>query len=91
MTLTVAELYMILTQRLIDAPEQVSHGREGWFFAENGVHSHLEPVNRIGSELFALGALQSPEPVRFMTEDEVVEKAKRVRSRARTVSQEGSC
>ena len=70
---------MILTQRLVETPERVSHGREGWFFAENGEHTHLDLVNRIGRELFALGALESPEPVRFLTEDEVVEKAKRVR------------
>ena len=70
---------MTLTQRLVETPERVSHGREGWFFAENGEHTHLDLVNRIGRELFALGALESVEPVRFLTEDEVVEKAKRVR------------
>ena len=71
---------MILTQRLVDTPEQVPHGRDGWFFAENGEHHHLDLVNRIGRELFALGALESAEPERFLTEEDVVEKAKRVRA-----------
>ena len=40
---------MILTQRLVDTPEQVPHGRDGWFFAENGEHLHLDLVNRLAA------------------------------------------
>ena len=78
----VASLYMLLMQKLVDAPETVAHGREGWYFVENGEHLHLDLVNRVGQELFALGVLESSEPVSFLTEEEVFEKAKRERFNA---------
>ena len=77
---------MLLMQKLVDAPETVSHGREGWYFVENGEHLHFDLVTRIGQELYALGAVESPEPVSFLTEEEVSEKAKWERNAANGAS-----
>ena len=69
---------MIIMQNLIESPEKLTYGREGWYFAENGEHLHYDLITRIGKDLFELGVLESAEPAVFKTEEEVVEGAKKV-------------
>ena len=75
---TVANLYMIILQNLINSPEKLTYGREGWYFAENGEHLHYDLIMHIAKDLFELGVLESAEPAVFKTEEEVVEGAKKV-------------
>ena len=74
---------MLLMRLIVDSPEKVAHGRDGWYFAESGEHLHFDLVNHVAQALFELGALESPEPVRFVTEEEVLEGAKKVRGSSR--------
>ena len=67
----VADLYMLFTQRLVDSPETVSHGREGYYFAENGEHTHADLAMHLGRTLFELGAVDTAEPLRFITPEQV--------------------
>ena len=69
---------MIILQNLINSPEKLTYGREGWYFAENGEHLHYDLIMHIAKDLFELGVLESAEPAVFKTEEEVVEGAKKV-------------
>ena len=74
----VVDLFTLLIENLLNAPEKVAHGAEGYYFAENGEHSHRELAEHLGQALYELGAVESPEPVRFLTQEEVDESAQKV-------------
>ena len=78
--LAVADLYMLLTPRLVHDPDSVSHGREGIYFAENGEHTHADLATHLGQTLFKLGAVSTAEPVRFVTAEDVQSDGMKVRA-----------
>ena len=78
--LPVADLYMLLTQRLVHDPDSVSHGREGIYFAENGEHTHADLAIHLGQTLYKLGAVSTAEPVRFVTAEDVQSDGMKVRA-----------
>ena len=64
---------------LLTEPDKVGTGREGYYFAENGEYLHYDLTMVITKALFELGAINSDEPVRFLTEEEVQAGALKVR------------
>ncbi|KAH9914491.1 NAD-P-binding protein [Epithele typhae] len=71
-----ASLYGIILRRLVSSPASITHGRDGYFFAENGEHLWLDLSRRVAEALFALGAIESAELVKFETEERIGEFAK---------------
>ncbi|KAH9914493.1 NAD(P)-binding protein [Epithele typhae] len=71
-----ASLYAIILRRLVSSPASITHGRDGYFFAENGEHLWLDLSRRVAEALFALGAIESAELVKFETEESIGEFAK---------------
>ena len=68
--LPVADLYMLILSNAVNSPNKLTYGREGWYFAENGEHTHKDLGVRLGQVLYDLGAVESPEPV-YLTPEEV--------------------
>ncbi|KAL0572608.1 hypothetical protein V5O48_009352 [Marasmius crinis-equi] len=66
-----ADLYNTLYDSIINNPS-TGHGREGFYFGENGEHSLLDIGKGIGQALSELGKAKSAEPSSF-TKDEVAE------------------
>ena len=71
---------MLFMQHLVESPETVSHGREGYYFAENGEHTHADLATHLGQTLFKLGAVSTAEPVRFVTAEDVQSDGMKVRA-----------
>ena len=61
---------MLILNNIVNDPSKLTYGREGWYFAENGEHTHKELGVRLGQVLYELGAVESPEPV-YLTPEEV--------------------
>lgn len=66
----VADLYIILLDTLLANPEKAGHGRQGYYFAENGEHTWLAISRAIGTALERLGISKSVEPT-TLNEEEV--------------------
>ncbi|KAI0648487.1 NAD-P-binding protein [Trametes meyenii] len=64
-----ADMYIRMLDALLTNPDNVSHGREGYFFAENGENSTAEMLRVISNALFALGRVTNPELVLYTHED----------------------
>ncbi|KAG7089743.1 hypothetical protein E1B28_011397 [Marasmius oreades] len=64
-----ADLYSILYDSISSNPT-TGHGREGFYFGENGEHSLYEAAKGIGEALVKLGKAETSEPNSF-TEEEV--------------------
>ncbi|KAI0661779.1 NAD-P-binding protein [Cubamyces menziesii] len=60
-----ADLYIRLLDAILEDPEKVSHGREGYFFADNGELSMREVLPSIADSLFALGRVSTRELVPY--------------------------
>ncbi|OJT06577.1 hypothetical protein TRAPUB_2572 [Trametes pubescens] len=58
-----ADLYIRLFDALLDNPETVSHGHDGYFFVENGEFSMVAVLTAVADALFALGRIPSGELV----------------------------
>ena len=71
---------MLFMQHLVESPETVSHGREGYYFAENGEHTHADLAMHLGRTLFELGAVDTAEPLRFITPEQVQAGGMKVRA-----------
>jgi len=65
----VAELYLLLLDKVLQDPEKVPHGRDGYYFAENGEHTLYEVSKAIGEGLVALGKASDAEPSTFNKEE----------------------
>ena len=61
---------MRILSNAVNSPSKLTYGREGWYFAENGEHTHKDLGVRLGQVLYELGAVESPEPV-YLTPEEV--------------------
>lgn len=63
------DLYILMFDTLLSSPEKVSHGREGYFFGENGELTIAEALKPIAEALYALGRVSTPEPVDYSLPD----------------------
>jgi len=71
MILTVADAFVVLYDAIVDGTSPaLAHGREGYYFTENGEHTYYDLTKAIGSALVNLGKATFPEPTTF-TEDEI--------------------
>jgi hypothetical protein len=68
---TVSDLYIVLLKSAVSNPATTGHGREGFYFGENGEHSLFEISQEISKVLVELGKGKSAEPTTF-SEEEVV-------------------
>ena len=60
-----ADLYIRMLDTILEDPGKVSHGREGYFFADNGELSMREVLKAIADALFALGRASTRELVPY--------------------------
>ncbi|KAG6808293.1 hypothetical protein H0H92_004623 [Tricholoma furcatifolium] len=65
----IADLYLVLYDSIQKDPHGTGHGREGYYFGENGTHSLYEVGKVIAETLYAAGKGQSPEPTPFTKEE----------------------
>jgi len=71
MILTVADAFVVLYDAIVDGiSPALAHGREGYYFTENGEHTYYDLTKAIGSALVKLGKATSSGPTTF-TEDEI--------------------
>ncbi|KAF8894205.1 NAD-binding protein [Gymnopilus junonius] len=61
----IVDLYIILFDTIREKKAGLGHGREGYYFAENGEHSIYELGKAIGEGLVALGRATIAEPSAF--------------------------
>lgn len=64
-----ADLYIVLYDAIVKNPATVGHGRDGYYFAENGEYSWYEVSKEIGKAMVELGLSKSEEPTTFTTEE----------------------
>ncbi|KAI0789836.1 hypothetical protein C8Q75DRAFT_762663 [Abortiporus biennis] len=65
----VADLYIVILNALLTNPDSVGHGREGYYFGENGEHTWYELCKEISKALYELGRGKIPEPTAFTTDE----------------------
>ncbi|KAG6850631.1 hypothetical protein H0H93_010823 [Arthromyces matolae] len=65
----VVDLYFVLYDSIKNNPDETGHGREGFYFAENGVHNLYDVGKAIAGALFELGKGRGPEPTPFTPEE----------------------
>jgi len=65
----VADLYIVLFNAIRKNPEAVGHGREGFYFGENGEHTLYDVGKELGRALVACGKSSSDEPTTFTPEE----------------------
>lgn len=64
----VVQLYEVLWNNVIE-DKNIGHGKEGYYFGENGEHVLLDVAKTIGSGLKDLGLAKSDEPTTFTKEE----------------------
>jgi hypothetical protein len=65
----VADLYIVIFDAALNNPQSTKHGREGFYFGENGEHVLIDLYKKVAEVLYALGKGQSPEPTKFTDEE----------------------
>ncbi|GBE86889.1 NAD-P-binding protein [Sparassis crispa] len=65
----VAGLYIVLYDAIVASPENVGHGREGYYFGEAGETAWADISRAIGVALVELGISTTAEPTTFTTEE----------------------
>ncbi|KAI0368793.1 NAD-P-binding protein [Pilatotrama ljubarskyi] len=60
-----ADLYLLLIDAALANPDNVPHGREGFYYAENGEHTWYDISKAIARALHEFGVVQSDEPTAF--------------------------
>ena len=71
-TIIVVKLYILLFTALLSLSDPKStpgHGREGYYFAENGEHRMADVYSTLARVLFDLRKGQSPEPTIFTQQE----------------------
>lgn len=76
------DLYIVLYDATLEG--KAGHGREGFYFVENGHHVLKDVAAKIGEVLYDLGVSETPEPNVFTEQD--YERYALVRIRGRTCS-----
>ncbi|OJT02633.1 hypothetical protein TRAPUB_6814 [Trametes pubescens] len=64
----IVQLYEVLWNNVIEG-KAIGHGKEGYYFGENGEHILLDVAKTIGAELKELGLAESDEPTTFTKEE----------------------
>ncbi|KAI9061106.1 NAD-P-binding protein [Trametes sanguinea] len=59
------DLYLLMVDAILSKPEKISHGRAGYFIAENGGQTIRELLQSIAEGLFALGRISTPKLVPY--------------------------
>ena len=62
---------MVLFDNIMRNPDKVGHGWQGFYFAENGEHTHADLAKHLGETLFALGAVETAEPLQLVTPEQM--------------------
>lgn len=62
MGMTAAEFYYILFDAILTG-KNPAHGREGYYFLENGEYTHGQMAVAVAKALHKLGLIKSDEPV----------------------------
>lgn len=65
----VADLYIVLLNKIRENVDAVPHGREGYFFGASGEHKLYDISKAAAEAQYAIGKGQSPEPTRFTEEE----------------------
>jgi hypothetical protein len=65
----VADLYVVLYDSIVSNPSNTGHGREGFYFGENGEHTLYDVGKAIGEALVAIGKTDNPEPTTLTKEE----------------------
>ncbi|CAL1699088.1 unnamed protein product [Somion occarium] len=65
----IADLYIVLFDAIVTNPDKVGHGREGYYFGENGEHHWSQISRAIGEAFVQLGISTDPEPTPFTDEE----------------------
>ncbi|OCH93024.1 NAD(P)-binding protein [Obba rivulosa] len=65
----VADLYIVLFDAIMTRPDAVAHGREGYYFAENGEHTWYDISKAVGRALVELGVSETDEPTTLSREE----------------------
>jgi hypothetical protein len=68
-TLLVADLFLILFDTVRKNPEKAGHGREGFYFGENGEHELHQISEAIGDALVKAGKASDPTVTTFTDEE----------------------
>ena len=66
---TEGDLFIILWDAVVSNPEKIGHGRDGFYFGENGEHLWYDISKAIGKALVKRGISKSDEPTPFTTEE----------------------
>jgi hypothetical protein len=64
----VADLYIVLFDSIMTNPA-TGHGREGYYFGENGEYTHYEASKAVAEALVARGMGKTQEPTSFTEEE----------------------
>jgi len=64
----VAELYEILLDATLSDPN-LAHGREGYYFTENGEYKLYDVAQAYSQVLYGLGKGKSPEPTTYSADE----------------------
>ncbi|KAL1940288.1 hypothetical protein VTO73DRAFT_9240 [Trametes versicolor] len=64
-----ADFYLILFNAALEKRENIPHGREGFYYSENGEHTWYDLCKTIAKELHAKGASKTDEPTTFTDEE----------------------
>ena len=62
-----ADLYIVLYDAILEG--KAGHGREGFYFGENGHYLFKDVSAKIGEALYDLGVSMTPEPNVFTEEE----------------------
>ena len=62
-----ADLYIVLYDAILEG--KAGHGREGFYFGENGHYLFKDVSAKIGEALYDLGVSKTPEPNVFTEEE----------------------
>ncbi|KAF8894204.1 hypothetical protein CPB84DRAFT_1848538 [Gymnopilus junonius] len=65
----IAELFIVLFDAIKENKPGLGHGREGFYFGENGEHNYYQVGKAIAEGLVALGKATNPEPSTFTDEE----------------------
>jgi len=68
-SLLVADLYMLIFNTIRSNPDKIGHGREGFYFGENGEHTLYDIGKVVAETLVTLGKATDPEPSTFTDEE----------------------
>jgi len=65
----IADLFIVLFNAIRADPDEVGHGREGYYFGENGEHVLYDISKEVGRAMVACGKSSSDEPTTFTKEE----------------------